>query len=264
MVGQATFKWADSKAGQRVLEISDQSGQPSVVRLANILDPGIKSAFYGISGQLNYTGVQGDGFLEMWNNWLQADGRVDGQFFSRTLANSGLLQKVSGDSGWRPFRLPAMIDNRPDRPNNLVINLHLPANGTVRLAGTAELREYPDRHQLLGAKGEWWSSRYAGWIGGGIGAFFGCWGGLIGMLAQAGRGRAFIQASVWFNIVFGSASLVLGLVALAMSQPYHIWYPFILIGVLLPGIMLGTRKNLLKQLAAAEERKMAAMDAVPH
>ena len=85
----------------------------------------------------------------------------------------------------------------------------------------------------------------------------------MGLLAQAGRGRSFIQASVVFNIAFGIASLIAGFTALATGQPYHVWYPFLLIGFLLPVIMLGTRKNLMRQFVAAEERKMTAMDAVP-
>lgn len=115
---------------------------------------------------------------------------------------------------------------------------------------------------MMSSAGAWWTANLSGWIGGGVGTIFGLWGGLLGLLAQSGKGRAFVTASVLFNIIIGAISLLVGIVALTTGQPYHIWYPFSLIGLLLPIIMLSTRGKLLRQYTAAEERRMTAIDAV--
>lgn len=259
--GKAAFEWVDSD-GIRVLKIANTESVPATINLGIVRNPTVDSAYYGVNGRVRYQDVRQTAYLEMWNHFPGVDGAPPTQHFSRTLSKSGIMKNLKGSSEWREFRLPFNNSGVEAHPNKLVINLVLPSEGTVWI-DSATLKDYPSFSALMARPGEWWSQNYSAWIGGGIGTLFGCWGALIGILAQAGRGRMFIQASVVFNIVVGSACLIAGFVALAMGQPYHIWYPFILIGLLLPGIMLGTRKNLMKQLAAAEERKMAAMDAVP-
>ena len=58
-------------------------------------------------------------------------------YFSRTLAESGPLQSISGRSDWRPFQLPFAARDESgwldDRPERLDLNLVLPGAGKVQL-----------------------------------------------------------------------------------------------------------------------------------
>ena len=261
--GGAVFQWLDAAEGERILEISNQTGRPSVIQLGVVEGPVATGRFYAVEGRVQYTDVQGQGFLEMMNHFPGVEGGQPMAYFSRTLSQKGLLQQVSGGSEWRDFRLPFMKDDDTPQPGKLVISLHLPGTGTVQVTG-GTLRNYPSRGALMSEPGLWWPAHWSSWIGAGVGITFGCWGSLLGILSQIGRGRGFVSTSVLVNIVVGMVALILGLAAVVMNQPYHIYYPLLLIGVLLTCIMLGMRKNLMRQFSAAEERKMAAMDAVPH
>jgi len=260
--GKAAFEWVQTD-GNRILKIANKERVPATINLGTVSQPEIKSEFYAVNGRVRYQDVRQTAYLEMWNHFPSVDGVPPTRHFSRTLSKSGIMQNLKGSSEWREFRLPFNNNGVDAHPDKLVINLVLPSEGTVWIE-SATLSDYTSFSSLMARPGEWWPQNYSAWIGGGLGTLFGCWGGLMGILAQAARGRTFIQASVVFNIVFGSICLIAGFTALALGQAYHIWYPLLLLGLLLPGIMLGTRRNLMKQLAAAEERKMAAMDAVPH
>ena len=90
----------------------------------------------------------------------------------------------------------------------------------------------------------------------------GCFGGLLGMLSQKGRAREFVLASSYATMAIGVVFLIVGILALALSQPYHVFYPLLLLGVILSVVMFGTRKQMRANYQAAEERRMAAMDTI--
>ncbi len=258
--GTAIIEWTDTTDGKE-LKISNGKGEPTAVQLGVLESPEVKSNFYGIDGRVRHEGVEGVGYLEMWNHFPAGAKGQPTAFFSRTLAESGLMKKLSGDSGLRPFRLPFNAEGTDARPSRLVVNLHLPGKGSVYLQLGA-LRDYPDAGTLFSQLGSWWPVTASGWIGGIFGTVFGCWGGLIGYLSQKGRARSFVMASWVINIAAGLLSLMVGLTALAMAQPYHVWYPLLLIGVILPVVLLGNRKKIMANYAEVEERRMAAVDAV--
>ena len=100
---------------------------PSRVTVLTIEQPNVAGPRYVLTGQVRYEGVEGNGYLELWNHF--PDG---GQYFSRTLADVGPLMKLQGTSGWRPFTLPFDATGAPP-PTKLVLNVVLPARGVVFL-----------------------------------------------------------------------------------------------------------------------------------
>jgi peptidoglycan/LPS O-acetylase OafA/YrhL len=96
------------------------------------------------------------------------------------------------------------------------------------------------------------------------GTLFGClgglWGGMVGTLAPMGRARKLVICSGIALVVIAGAFLAAGVAALAVGQPYGIWYGLLLPGVLglilipclLPVIRMAYRE--------AEERRMQAAD----
>ena len=98
-----------------------------------------------------------------------------------------------------------------------------------------------------------------GSIGGGVGgSLIGVWGGLTGWLAPQGRARGLIFGLWGVFLVLGIASLGFGLYALAAGQPYGIWYPPTMVGVLFVVLMSAGFFIIRKRYAEAETRRMQA------
>lgn len=84
---------------------------------------------------------------------------------------------------------------------------------------------------------EWWTVSDAGMIGGIgggalglLGAGLGC---AAGVLVPRGRGKPVVMGLLALLTVLGVALAVAAGVALASSQPYHVWYPLALGGGML-------------------------------
>lgn len=109
---------------------------------------------------------------------------------------------------------------------------------------------------------EWWSGSTAGWIGGlggaGVGLLGALLGGVGGPLAQRGRCRSLVVGGFIGGIVLCALSLLTGLVALALGQPYHVWYPLVLpgfVGTLVFGLLLPT---VIKAYERVAQRRIDA------
>lgn len=254
---EVDVEWLDEGGdGKRVLRLQSTNAGPVLVQLADITAPGVMSENYGIAGEIRYEGVEGAGHLEMWNHFPGVNGGPASAYFTRTLADAGPLQRLSGDSDWREFALPFHARGAATPPNRLVVNLALPGRAIVFLRSA---RLIDDFH--AGAHG-WWPERRAGWFGAVGGAMFGLWGALIGVLAHRGRGRGIVMGSLWALIGIGAMALLLGAIAVFVGQPYHVWYPLLLLGGILVAVTLGNRRGIGKRYLEAEERRMAAADAV--
>ncbi len=114
------YKWADIAQqggwhgavpvtinGREALKIENTNDAPLQITLLTITNPPVTAVLYELTGEVRYDSVQGDGFLEMWNYFPPAkSGAPEGQYFSRTLGESGEMGKISGTSDWRQFGLP--------------------------------------------------------------------------------------------------------------------------------------------------------------
>jgi hypothetical protein len=112
--------------------------------------------------------------------------------------------------------------------------------------------------------GEWFSNRTGGIIGGllgttagGYGALFG---GLCSFLPPRGKGRRLLTGMVIFAVVIGIVSLTVGILALFLGQPFHVWYPFVLCGGLLIIFFPSLFPAIRKRYEQVELRKLQALD----
>ncbi len=108
----------------------------------------------------------------------------------------------------------------------------------------------------------WFDTRTAilyGAIGGSAcGVLGGVVGTLAGRLAPQGKGRGLILGLMYLGLVFGVANLALGVIAVTQHQPYAIWYPFVLLGVILT-LVFGLLLPMVKRVyAQVELRKIEA------
>lgn len=229
--------------------------------LLELPDPGVTLPVYALKGMVRYDGVQGDGFLQLDSHFGDA-----GTFFTKTLAAAGPLGKLSGSSDWRPFVLPFYAnsgdpaDGTAPLPDKLTLSLVLPGAGTVSIRDVG-LYQYASGEDPMQAAGQWFGDRSAGLLGGIGGALIGLWGALIGVLSSRGKARLFVVASVNVLVVIGVASLVGGVVAIATAQPYAVYFPLLLIGIILIAVFGKMRGKLSAQYEQLELKKMQSMDA---
>ncbi|HUJ09226.1 MAG TPA: protein kinase [Verrucomicrobiae bacterium] len=116
--------------GRTALKIENTNNAPLQLTLFKIENPPITCRTYAVSGEIKYENVEGDGYLEMWNDFAAA-----GRFFSRTLgpAVSDPTGKITGTSGWRTLLLPFNRTGTTNAPTRLEINIFLPGRGVVFL-----------------------------------------------------------------------------------------------------------------------------------
>jgi hypothetical protein len=236
-----------------VVRISGPAQEPLFVTLLTIERPPITWPTYAILGMVRCENVNGAGYLEVWSHF-----QGGGAYYSITSADAGPRQRIEGTCGWRPFVLPFCNGEGASPPEKLVFNVSLPAGGTVYL-GPLRLAQYrPGEDPVaLAAEGTgWWSDRAAGLFGGIGGGLVGCLGALIGILGGRGKARRFVLGALVALIAFGIAMVLLGLAALAFVQPYAVWYPPLLLGILCTAIPGGLYHQLRRRYG--ESRPAAA------
>jgi len=90
-----------------------------------------------------------------------------------------------------------------------------------------------------------------------IGVIGGVWGAITGVSASKGKRRGLVLNSAKVLMVLGIASLIIAGAAFFTGQPYHVWFPFLVLGawptVFLPFIYHGVKKVYTQ----AELKKMS-------
>jgi len=242
-------------AGSRALGAPDERTVevrgPATQRVFAVETPAVAGDSYAITGWVSYEGVEGDGYLEMWSEF--ADGS---RYFSRTLDVAGPLAKLNGSSPGRAFTLPFFLAPDAPRPIRLEVDVVLPAGGHVVVRG---LRFEPDASAPR-TPGAWWSPKAGGWIGGLAGSAVGILGALIGTLCSLGRGRRFVLTGLVTIGISGLLLLAVGGAALALGQPYEVWYPLVLMGLLDPVLAFSLLPSARRRFEAVELRRMQALD----
>jgi len=253
----------DSEGKGAVLAFENDTGVPMTATFARVENPGVTASNYALHGTVRYDGVEGVGYLEMWN--VFPDGS---RYFSRTLADLGPLRKISGSSGWREFALSFSLMDSPLRPSVLVLNLVLPGKGAVVL-GSLELVQYESAESMAkimvdaagtGARPGWWTP-----IVGEAMLVLGSFvlvlaSGLTFGLARRGKARTWGLAFPWFEIALGWTALIGGVSAVMSQQPAWVRTPLIALGLL--GILFGAVlvKIVANRYTALELRRMQSQN----
>ncbi len=214
------------------------------VTLTEVASPGITRDRYVVRGRVRYSGVAGNGYLEMWNFF--GDG---GRYFTRTLGDSGPLRKISGSSEWRDFGLYFDAAGAKSRVEKLSIGLILPGAGEVSISNMTLVEL--DSGMPFANAGRW---------SGIAGATLGLTGALLGSLAGAGRARTFVLAGLKTLMAAGLVGLALGLFALSRSAPYQTYYPLLLLSAIALAVPAFSLPGIRRRYEELELRRMRALD----
>jgi hypothetical protein len=101
---------------------------PTPINLLTLESPPIDGKRWAIEGRVRYERVASPGYLELWNFF--GDGS---RYFSRTLAESGPMARLDGDSDWRMVLLPFDATQATAPLVQLELNAVLPGGGVVEL-----------------------------------------------------------------------------------------------------------------------------------
>jgi hypothetical protein len=108
----------------------------------------------------------------------------------------------------------------------------------------------------------WWTDQQAGMFGGIAGSMGGILGAAIGTIggicAPRGKCRHLIYGMLGLMATVGIVSLVAGIVALSLHQPYGVYYPLLLIGLVSTVLGLGGFPLFRMRYREADARRLDA------
>jgi hypothetical protein len=107
----------------------------------------------------------------------------------------------------------------------------------------------------------WFDPNLYAWIPGtAYGVIAGAMGALVGWLAPRGRYRSLVLRG-WLALWAAALLLlILGIVALALRQPWGVWYALLLPGAIGTLVVGGTSAVIRKRYIEIERQRMAAKD----
>jgi hypothetical protein len=234
--------------GESAIEV-EGGEKPSTTQLIACATPEFATNQYVVRGQVKYEGVYGEAYLELLNDF--GDKKV---YFTRTLSSFGRHQMLKGTSDWREFELPFYAEPGM-KPIRLSLNLILPGEGTVIVCR-------PQFSTSATSANAWWTNQQGGWIGGLAGCVLGILGGLIGLSTVLGKSRTITMGLCNFGLAIGLASLFGGVIAAFLQQPFHVFYPLMLIGTISVIAIAVNLRKITQRFQAEEFRRMQAIDAL--
>ena len=204
---------------------------------------------YVVRGRVKYEGVVGGSYLELLNDF--GDKKV---YFTRTLGQFSGLKKLQGTSDWREFELPFHADPGM-KPIKLSLNLVLTGQGKVIVS-------QPRFSNLAVSAVGWWNNQQSGIVGGVVGSLLGILGGLIGWSVTWGTSKKLTMGLCKAGIAIGCICLATGAIAAVLQQPFHVYYPLLLAGIISVCVIGANLRTISQRFQADEFRRMQAIDAV--
>ena len=229
------------------------AGGAGVYPVTVLESPPLSGGDIVLSVEVAFAGFADPGFLELWA--VYDDGS---RFFSRSLdANGvGVLRSSGDDTVGLAFGLAGTV------PSSLELNAVMPAGGRIEI-GAVTLQEFGAVPALVGDDtSAWWSVGTASIVFGVAGALVGVLGALVGSLASRGAARGFVVPTMRVAAFVGIGLAGAGLVALAIGQPYEVWFPLLLLGVIMTFVFGGMSRTVEARYEARELQRMRAFDTV--
>ena len=111
---------------------------------------------------------------------------------------------------------------------------------------------------------EWWPIQSTGMIfgiaGGACGVLGGIFGTAVGVLVPRGRGKPFVYCCLALLCSIAISSIGLGVTALVIGQPRHVWMWPTLLGVIMLTSVLPSGLMIPRWYRQAEQRRLEAAE----
>jgi hypothetical protein len=108
----------------------------------------------------------------------------------------------------------------------------------------------------------WWTNQQSNLFGGIAGSAFGILGGIIGIVGgycvPRGKCKPLVYALFALMLGAGIISLAAGFVALLLHQPYAVYYPLLMIGIISIPIAGGLIPVVRRRYREADRRRLEA------
>jgi len=223
-------------------------GGSKVVPLARIGSPPVGWPGWRVDGEVRLERLEGAAFAEMWVEY--PDG---GRYFSRS------HPWPAGSSGAVSFSLPFRPDPSSSPPVALDIQLVLDGPTSLTAGPLQVVRaEHPD--DLMAPAGGWWSERTGAIVGAAAGTGLGLLGALLGVLIARGTALRLAAAGLLAVALVGVAAFAVAAVGLATGQPYGVWYPLGLVGLIAAVVGFAMRPVARLRARQIEHQRMRAAD----
>ena len=244
------FIFAEDKAKPILLDmvkVENNQSQPKSTTVVKITGYRPTTSIYIVRGKVQYRDVEGTAYLEMWN--IMPDGS---RYFSRTVQDDGPMRLIQGSSDWRTFELPFNLMGAKPESVTLEINVVMSGKGTIELSELT-VSDIPTSADKIGGLVGILLFCYFCYV-----ALLAC---LSGFLVPCGKGRRLIFGMIICAEVIGFIYLFIGILAVRLGQPYHVWGAFILCGGLMVFIYPVCYPMMRMLYERAELRKIQALDA---
>jgi hypothetical protein len=242
--GQVSVRGSGGEVSAAVEPIVVEGGETGVKKVVHTFDrPGLMPGMYMLAVRARATGTGDTVGLTTWNTF---DGKA---YFSRS--ERGV--PVSPDGDWRVVQIPFVPGDKV--PEQVSLEVEVPAG--VRLEVSGLLLSSAGN---AGMGGGWWSVRDGAWLGAIAGSAIGLVGALLGVLRSRGRAMRLCVVLAAGVMGVGVVFLGLGVAALVAKQPYHVFYPPLLVGLIATVVMGGLLPTLRRATLEQEHRRMQAVD----
>ncbi len=144
----------------------------------------------------------------------------------------------------------------------ITLDLIMPGRGEVSLSSFRLIEYEPTENPLalISEPGHWWGPHTGAWIGVLGGSLLGILGGTLGWFSRKGKARVFVLTAMRTLIGLGVVSLAFGGIAYKTGQPYLVFYPLPLLGLILVLVIGINLRQVKHRYAQLELRKISAQD----
>ncbi len=133
------------------LLVKQTESKPTSLTLLKLEAPGIHTKAYALLCKLRCKNVEGQGYLEMWNEFPPDDtAKNPGRYFTRTMGDTGPRGRISGTADWRAVVLPFNAEGTKRPPQKIELNLVLSGRGEIEIKDM-ELAEFADAGAMFGS-----------------------------------------------------------------------------------------------------------------
>lgn len=122
-----------------ILKLEQMRQTGGILRVVTLKNPPLHKPYYAVKGEVRYSNVLGASYLELMSHFPG----MEGMLATRAFEKAGPMQRITGNSGWRPFWVPFDASKLGSMPDEVILKLVMASVGVVEIR-SLELYEFDD------------------------------------------------------------------------------------------------------------------------